>query len=214
MKQPSFIISPIAVIITLIFCNISINSFSQDTPCIKVLFLYGSKPLAAYKNVEPKWFGGMLGGHVGIESGADSVLNFLPQGTFHWFAKKENPHSHYIIADETAFWQVLGGNADSVKKAVVIIPVTRQQKQKFDSIQHAYLQQTPYDYALLGMRCGAATYEVLAQLGILKQYPYKKTYTKILYPKKLRRRLLIVAGKNGWAIIRQEGSSRRKWERD
>jgi len=201
-------------ITTLIFCIVNLASFAQDSSHIKVLFLYGSKPLPAYKNEERKWFGGMLGGHVGIEGSQDSVLNFIPQGSFHLYAKKANRHSHYVIHDETGFWRVLGGNEDSVKKAVVTIPVTLQQKQLFDSIQSAYLQQTPYDYALLGMRCGAATYEVLAQLGILKQYSYKKTYTKIFYPKKLRRRLFAVAAKNGWAITRQDGSERRKWESD
>lgn len=119
-----------------------------------------------------------------------------------------------MIADETGFWQVLGGNADSVKKAVVLIPVTQLQKQKFDSLQHAYLRQTPYDYALIGMRCGAAIYQILGQLGILKQYSYRKTYTKIFYPKKLRRRLFDLAKQKGWAIEMQAGSARRKWEED
>jgi hypothetical protein len=114
----------------------------------------------------------------------------------------------------TTFMQSLGGDPDSVKKAFVYIPVTRQQKQKFDSIATEYLKQTPYDYALLGMRCGAAAYEILGQLGILTRYSYSKTYKKIFYPKKLRKTLFKKATENGWTIVRQDGSSKRKWEQD
>jgi len=186
----------------------------NDTAYIKVLFLYGSKPAKGFKQQEPKWFGGMLGGHAGIEGAQDSVLSFVPNGKFHWVAKKSKLHSRYIIDTEKEFWQILGGHEDSVKKAIVVIPLTTAQKQKFDSIQQAYLQNTPYDYALIGMRCGAAAYDILAQLDVLKQYGYKKTYSKIFYPQKLRKRLFALAEKNSWAIIRHAGSSRRKWEGD
>lgn len=185
-----------------------------DTAYIKVLFLYGSKPAKGFKQEEPKWFGGMLGGHAGIEGAQDSVLSFVPNGKFHWVAKKGNLHSSYIVSSESGFWQILGCHEDSVKKAIVVIPVTTAQKQKFDSVQQAYLQNTPYDYAFIGMRCGAAAYDILAQLNILKPYSYTRTYSKIFYPEKLRSRLFSIAQQNGWAIIRQQGSSRRKWEKD
>lgn len=185
-----------------------------DSAYLKVLFLYGSKPARGFKQQEPKWFGGMLGGHVGIEGAQDSVLSFVPQGKFHWIAKKSNLHSQYVISTEAAFWQILGGDADSVKKAIVVIPVTALQKQKFDSIRQAYLQAPPYDYALIGMRCGAAAYDILAQLQILKHYGYTKTYGKIFYPKKLRCRLLKLATQNRWTVIRLDGSTRRTWEGD
>ncbi len=100
--------------------------------------------------------------------------------------------------------------ADSVKKAIVYIPVSSQQKQQFDSIVAVYLTQTPYDYAFIGMRCAAATYDILGQLDILPNYSYSKTYTKIFYPEKLRTRLFEKAIENGWTIIRQDGSTKRK----
>jgi len=78
----------------------------------------------------------------------------------------------------------------------------------------AYLKQTPYDYALFGMRCGAATYEILGQLNILPAYSYRKTYKKIFYPKKLRKRLFKKANNNSWTIERRAGSGKRKWEKD
>jgi hypothetical protein len=155
-----------------------------------------------------------LGGHVGIEGDSNKIVNFLPSGEFHWFAKKNNRHSRYAVHAADNFYAIFGGNPDSVKKAVVYIPVTIQQRQKFDSLTTAYLKQTPYDYAFFGMRCGAATHDILGQLNILPNYSYSKTYKKIFYPKKLRKRLFKKATANGWTIIRQNGSTKRKWEKD
>ena len=196
------------------FCFYFCQTYSQNTAYIKVHFLYGSRPKAKYKATEPKWFGGILGGHAGIEGDSDHVLNFLHNGKFHWFSKKDNRHSKYCESSVYSFYTILGSNPDSVKRAEVIIPVTIQQKQKLDSIASIYIQHTPYDYALFGMRCGAASYEILGQLGILKKYSYKKTYMKIFYPKKLRRILFAEAKKNNWIIEKQKGSVKRKWEQD
>jgi hypothetical protein len=113
-----------------------------------------------------------------------------------------------------SFYAILGGEPENVKSAIVYIPVTPQQKQKFDSIAAAYLQQTPYDYALFGMRCGAAAYDILGQLHILTGFSVKQTSRKIFYPKKLRKRLFRLAERNGWTVINQNGSDRRKWEKD
>lgn len=201
-------------IIAFILCFTFFTACAQDTIFIKIHFLYGSKPKKEYKGEEPKWFGGVLGGHVGIEGDSDKIVNFLPSGKFHWFAKKDNRHSAYAVHSVSSFYAILGGNPDSVKKAVVYIPVTKEQKQKFDSIAAAYLNQTPYDYAFIGMRCGAATQDILGQLGIMPAYSYSKTYRKIFYPKKLRKRLFKKAAANGWVIVRRSGSGKRKWEKD
>ena len=201
-------------IITILFCIISLLSYSQDTTYLKVHFLYGSKPLKEYKNTEQKSFGGMLGGHVGIEGDSDRIVNFLPSGKFHYIAKKDNRHSTYAVHSVDNFYAILGGNKDSVKKAIVYIPITKHQKQQFDSIAMVYLKQTPYDYALIGMRCGAAAHDILGQLNVLPNYSYGKTYKKIFYPKKLRKRLFKKAIENGWSIVTQEGSLERKWEKD
>ncbi len=203
------------ILITCLLTFMLLSSRAQDTSYIKVHFLYGSKPLKAYKKTEPKWFGGILGGHAGIESNNDQVLNFIPDGKFHLIANKNTKHSKYIIDSVGKFYSRLGGqHPDSAKQAIIVIPVTRQQKLKFDSICARYLSTTPYDYAFLGMRCGAATYEILGQLGIMQQLPLSKTSMKIFYPKILRKQLLTKAEKNGWQVIRQDGTSRRKWESD
>ncbi|HEX2532108.1 MAG TPA: hypothetical protein VHK69_00155 [Chitinophagaceae bacterium] len=205
---------PLRKNLLLLFLLFSLHAAAQDSTYLRVHFLYGSRPLKPYKNAEPKWFGGMLGGHVGIEGDSGRILNFVPRGKFHWFAKKKNPHSAFAEHNYPDFYAILGGPGDTVKRAVVTIPVSTQQKQLFDSIASAYLRQTPYDYALFGMRCGAAAYEILGQLQILPSYSYGKTYRKIFYPKKLRKRLFRKAAANGWAVQRTQGSARRKWERD
>jgi hypothetical protein len=187
--------------------------FSQDSTYLKVHFLYGSKPLKADKG-EPKWFGGILGGHVGLESDSGKILNFLPVGKFHIFPKKKNKHGAYALYSSAQFYGYFGGNPDSVKKATVFIPLSKQQKIEFDSITNAYLKTTPYDYSLFGFRCGAASYEILGQLGLLPKYSFNKTLRTIIYPRKLRKRLLKKATDNAWTIVRKQGSVQRKWEKD
>jgi len=201
-------------IITILLCFISLLGYSQDTACLKVHFLYGSKPLKKYKHTEAKWFGGIMGGHVGIEGDSEKIVNFGPVGRFHLFARKDNRHSKYAIHSFDNFYAILGGKPDSMKKAIIYIPVTPQQKATFDSIATAYLTHTPYDYAFFGMRCSAAAYDILGQLGIVTNYRRSTIYKKIFYPKKLRRILLKKASENHWLIIRQAGSRSRKWERD
>jgi hypothetical protein len=205
-------LSFILLICTFIVQGVVVNA---QTPCsIKVHFLYGSKPLTQYKETERPWFGGILGGHVGIESDTDRIISFVPEGKFHLVPGNAR-HSKYAIDSFHRFYSRLGGqNADSAKKLIIVIPVTLQQKQKFDSITASYLQQTPYDYALTGMRCGAAAYEILAQVGIMPRLSLRETSLLILYPKKLRKRLLTKAEKSGWTMIRHNGTCHRKWETD
>jgi hypothetical protein len=77
-----------------------------------------------YKETEQKWFGGVLGGHVGIEGDSNRIVNFLPNGKFHWFAKKKNRHSTYAVHSVDNFYKILDGNSDSVKKVIFYIPIT------------------------------------------------------------------------------------------
>ena len=163
--------------------------------------------------MEEPWFGGKMGGHVGIEIDSNKILNFVHQGTFHLVSSKRK-HSHYIITSKSKFNSILGGDSNKVKTLTILIPVQDDQRSKLDSLSHAYLSDCPYDYAFLGMRCGAASYEVLAQLGILPKYSNSKTSLKVFYPKILRKQLLKKALANGWPIIREKGSDRRIWEMD
>jgi hypothetical protein len=201
-------------ILLICICLSNAKTFAQDANYIKVQFIYGSKPLKMYKATEKKWFGGLPGGHVGIEEENNMVLDFHHYKSFHIFNTSNNKHSRFLLRPACEFWEGFGCAEEAVKKATVIIPVTREQKQRFDSIKNSYLSNTPYDYAFIGMRCAAATYDILSQLGIVERYPLKATYIKIFYPKALRLRLYAKAKENGWAVIKQEGTPTRKWEQD
>ncbi len=188
--------------------------YAQDSNFIKVQFIYGSKPLKKYRATEKKWFGGLPGGHVGIETDSSMVLDFHHVKSFHVFTAKKNKHSHFLLKPAKEFWCGFGCPEERVKKGTVIIPVTPQQKQRFDSIANSYLLNSPYDYALFGMRCASATYDILSQIGVVERYSLKTTYMKIFYPKKLRLKLYAKAKEMGWAVVKQEGTSTRKWEQD
>jgi hypothetical protein len=201
-------------IILLLGLLIGSNASGQDSLFLKVHFLYGSKPKKEHRATESKWFGGVLGGHVGIELDSNRILNFVPSGKFHVFAKNKDRHSRYAIHSYESFYSILGGEPAQNKKTIVRVPITREQKLLFDSISKAYQEQSPYDYAFIGMRCGAAAYDILGKLDVLKTLPYRRTYRKIFYPKKLRKRLLKKASINGWQVITEPGSASRKWEQD
>jgi hypothetical protein len=189
-------------------------SHCQDSLVIKVHFLYGSKPKKEFRSTEPKWFGGMLGGHVGIEYGTNRFYSFEGRGRQHIFAKRKNRHSIYRVIDSTTFWNIMGTSGDKVKRLTIVLPVLPNQTHQLDSITKTYLAETPYDYALFGMRCGASTYEILAKLGFLKRYSHFWTYMKIFYPRKLRKRLIAKAESHEWTMTSKKGTTRRKWERD
>jgi hypothetical protein len=203
-----------STILILVLCCITFALFAQDSTTIKVLFLYGSKPKKEFKDVESEWFGGILGGHVGIQLDSTTVIDFMPSGPFHKFAHQTDFSSDFVTHDPNNFFSLFGSPADSVKHMTVTIPISAAQKKDLDSIAKAYLENTPYDYAFFGMRCGAAAYDILSQIDILKQYGHKRTYMKIFYPRKLRRRLVKQATRKNWNIEKQEGAFRRKWERD
>lgn len=187
---------------------------AQDSSILKVHFLYGSKPKKEFRDTEHKWFGGKLGGHVGIEGYENNVLNFVPAGKFHIIHKENNRHSAFVTHSVNSFYSLFGGQANKMKKTIILIPISASQKAKFDSISRSYITQTPYDYAFIGKRCGSAAYDILSQLDILPRYGHGKTFMKIFYPKKLRKRLLKKANSYNWKIIRKKGTSTRKWEMD
>jgi hypothetical protein len=195
---------------------------------IRILMLYGSKPAKGHPE-EPKWFGGKPGGHVAIDMGGDSTLNFGPtkyRPFCHIFSRSKpaNFKSRFHIRTVHAFWRTfnythpVNDHADSLKGLVIVMPITPQQKQKLDSITKAYLNNTPYDYAVFGMRCASASYAVLAQLNLLDK-PYKRRiWWHLLYPRDIRFELLKQTKQNPaaatWRIYNTAGTTVRKWDRD
>lgn len=180
---------------------------------LNIHFLYGSKPLKKYRDTEQEWFGGLLGGHVGIEGDSDRIVSFVPAGSFHLLAKKNDRHSRWATHDRSAFYGLFGTPPDSVKYSIIRIPVSVAQYQQFKEIVAKYQENTPYDYAFVGMRCGAAASDILGQLGILPDYSVQKTSVKVFYPAMLRKRLLKMARAHHWTVTTKSGSVRRKWEK-
>lgn len=205
MNKKYFLIIPLLV---LSWCT------TAQEHIIKVHFLYGSKPANGYESVEKPWFGGKLGGHVGIETNHNQVVSFLPKGEYHVFPKDYERNSLFVTTTRKHFWETFGGNSEDMKKATVYIPITEKQFQKLDSIHEVYAKNTPYDYAFFGMRCGSATYELLSQIGILESKKLKKVSRKIFYLRRLRKQLFKLAKENKWKVTREKGTKRRKWEKD
>ena len=187
------------------------NLQTNDSGYIKVHFLYGSKPKKKYKKTEKSWFGGIHGGHVSIEA-EGYVYGFLPYKSFHVIGKQSagKRHSRFSI-ESVKSW---ASDTATLKYTTIIIPVSKQQLDSLHHIHQSYLQQPPYDYAFIGMRCAAATYDILGQIGIVDWVPNKKNTFKNFYPKLLRKKLVRLAEERGYKIHRQQGRKTRKWEGD
>ncbi len=199
--------------IIFLFTLITSGIYAQDSACLKVHFIHGSRPKKAFKKTEKKWMGGKKGGHVGVEACDGRIINFKPKGKFHWFRHKNYRHSLFVADNKQGFYNYFSSGTDSLQCTVITIPVSAAQKVRFDSISNEYLLSTPYDYAFLGMRCAAASYNLLAHAGVVKMRPVRRTYKTIFYPKILRRKLLRKAHKHHWAITTQTGNNKRKWEK-
>jgi hypothetical protein len=97
---------------------------------------------------------------------------------------------------------------------VIYIPIDSAQKATLHTIVQEYLAETPYDYAFLGMRCAAATDEILARIGVTKKRSRLGTIFHTFRPRTLRRRLFHKAEVYGWKVEKWPGSERRNWEKD
>lgn len=172
---------------------------------IKINFLYGSKPAKGYQQQESKLFGGIKGGHVSVEAGG-RVLDFHP-GNNPLFPHNKKPSGGFTI-NNSVRW-----DADD-KWKTVIVPVTESQYMELQKVFDSVAAKTPYDYAIFGMRCAAASYDVLTKIGLFKEYSNKKNVITHFYPKLLRKKILKWADKNNYTVISNDGRSSRKWESD
>lgn len=187
------------------------ESFGQtdSSHFIKVHFLYGSKPKKQFSNIEKKWFGGLHGGHVSIETG-NEIIGFEPKGKLHIFSSRRNKHSFFRREDLRAW----AGDTATKKYVSIKIPITASQYQSIRQAHTEYLYSSPYDYAFFGMRCAAATYEILSKAGVVKGRSNFRNVITHFYPKLLRKKMLKLATKRGYLITSQPGRETRKWERD
>jgi len=173
---------------------------------IKINFLYGSKPAKGCKQTESKCFGGLKGGHVNIEAGG-RVLDFRP-GKNPLFPQNKKPTGGYSIS-ETAY-----KNKEKDKWTTVIVTVNEEQFTKLRKLFDSFSVKTPYDYSVFGMRCAAASYDVLSEIGLFNEISNSKNVLEHFYPKLLRKKILKWAEKNNYAVIKNEGRPSRKWESD
>lgn len=203
------------LIALMLLFGISNSAFCKDTTYyIKVHFLHGSKPKDEFKETESRWFGGIHGGHVGIEVDSNRVMDFLPGGKFHIIEHDKDRHSNYAKHTVADFWKLFGTDSNDVTRTSIVIPIDSAQKHLLDSIYARYTSETPYDYAFIGMRCAAAASDVLAQLDILREKGRHATYMRFFYPKLLRKKLLRLANRNKWQVVRHEGVDTRIWEKE
>ena len=193
----------ILVFIALIIFNACLAGDSTYT--IRINFLYGSRPAKGYHGQESKLFGGIKGGHVNVEAGG-KVLDFHP-GNNPLFPKNKKPSGGFTL-NSSVYWS----NTDKWK--TVIVPVSKDQFNELQYIFDSVTSKTPYDYAIFGMRCAAASYDVLSKIGLFKEFSNKKNVVTHFYPKLLRKKVLKWAANNNYAIISNEGRRSRKWESD
>lgn len=199
----------IRILILFFVClNCYLSSQTDTTHVIKIHFLYGSKPKHKFKKTEPKLFGGLHGGHVSIEvDGHD--YGFHRYKGFHIIAHKKKCKSYFsdslILSNRYLKKQ---------QSAVISISITNNQYQQLNKIHKNYCANTPYDYAFLGMRCAAATQDILGQIGIVKSKTKFATILSTFYPKKMRKKIFKIAKTNNYELIINNGANTRKWEND
>jgi hypothetical protein len=193
-----------------LFLFLSNFLFASDSLFVKVHFVYGSKPKSAFKKIEAKQFGGIHGGHVYLELENKIISYGTNNGKWHIFPHKSKSAGKYRI-DKDLKWH---GDTGQLKITTIVIPITKEQLLKFKETEKKYFEQTPYDYAFLGMRCAAGAYDVLSKAEVCKCKSRFGIISKNFYPKRLRVKLLKRAQKENWQVLRQDGRATRKWERD
>ncbi len=199
----------------LIFLGSLTQTYAADSCHIRVLFIYGSRPSPDCDSSGGKWFGGIHGGHVGVQLDSSRVIDFAPSNGFHYIGHKKNCLSAFSIRDPESFWETFrGSDSASVKRLSIRIPVSSGQYHRLDSLSRVYTCEVPYDYAFLGMRCAAASYDLLQVIGVTRERGRLAIWSRFFYPKLLRKYLMKKAKKRGWKMESGEGSPCRVWESD
>ena len=176
---------------------------------LKVHFLYGSKPRKAFRESEEKYFGGIHGGHVTIEVDG-MIFGFSPKDGFHYISH----YRHRLSSFSERECKEWSKDTASRKYTSIIIPISLDDYLKLKSIRENYLKNTPYDYAFLGMRCAAATADVLSQISIGKKRSKAGLVLHNFFPQPLRRRMLYLASIKKYTVVKHEGRVSRKWENE
>jgi hypothetical protein len=173
-------------------------------------FLYGSRPRKEYRDTEEKVRGGLLGGHIWLQPD-DYVYGFEPldKCKVHFFPKKK--FNGIYTKDHFSEWKLSISNQ---KITSIEIPLSDGNHIIMKGLLEDYHTKAPYDYAILGMRCGAATYQLLSETEFFPPASYFVSTIKIPWPRILRKKLLKMTSEKNYRITRQQGTDRRIWEED
>jgi hypothetical protein len=172
-------------------------------------FIYGSSPKKDFRKEEEKIPGGLLGGHIFIQAG-EFFYGFesINRKKIHLFPRKI--FNSVYTKEHISSWSK---NHLHEKMMSIELPVNSQIINKVISILESYHRNTPYDYAVLGMRCASSTYRVLSEAGFFPIASNFKSMILIPYPAVLRKKVLRIAESNNYTIETQQGSTRRIWEK-
>lgn len=176
----------------------------------RVHFVYGSRPKREFRKTEEKVPGGLFGGHISIESGG-YVYGFesIDRKRIHIFPKRK--FNSTFTKEPRREWAQKNNDQKMIS---IEVPADKEKLLRLNNILEDFHRKTPYDYAVLGMRCGASTYQILAELGLFQQATGFKSMLKIPYPSILRKKLLRIANSENFRIHKQAGNGRRVWEKD
>jgi hypothetical protein len=188
------------LILFFIIGNIAIANDS-----IRVLFVYGSRPL---DKTEDKWFGGIHGGHVSV-SYQKGFASFIPVSGVQIFDRHTiNSKFTYEFSDQFVF-----DTTDS-RYLIISIPADSCQHKRLDSCIGQLMKESPYSYTFFGMRCASAAYHILSLAGILPELKQSRLWRRYFYPKLLRKELIKMARQNAWPMLYRSGRTSRHWEKD
>jgi hypothetical protein len=184
----------------------------SDDKCECTLhFIHGSvaRPDCSDQRIRP---GGLWGGHVEIE--VDEVFysfnRISKERKIHIFNKKNVvDYNAIFVGLEKNDWLI---KTENDKITSIVIPISKQQKSQIQAIYKGFLEKTPYDYALFGMRCTASAHFILSEIGLFRPVSKWRTIVFSFYPKLLRRKVLKFAIRNNLKINLKEGIECRNWE--
>lgn len=180
----------------------------MENPLI-IHFIYGSKPKREFRDIEEKIPGGLLGGHIFIQTG-EYYYGFesVNRKNIHLFPRKK--FNSIYTKEHISSWSFSHKHEKMMSIELTVVPGTLN---KIIAAVESYHQKTPYDYAVLGIRCASSTYQILSEAGFFAFASNLKSMILVPYPSILRNKVLRIATANNYIIKTQVGSSRRIWEK-
>lgn len=155
--------------------------------------------------------GGLLGGHIEWEI-EDTVYGFqyADRKKIHFYSRKQPAAFGGLFTRKSKANWLKETKNDRITS--IFIPLGEGQRVRLVDILEAYHRQAPYDYAFLGMRCASATFELMAEIGLLPKKSRRYYILHAFYPRQLRKRLVKWAKKNKFQVLKKEGIESRFWE--